>query len=92
MPSRYHTNVFAFAKQSLAAGTKLDGIGGHHCYGLIENVPREGHSGLPICLAEDVTLVRDIAADQPIALTEIDVPEDRIDFRLYAEGMRYSAA
>lgn len=87
MPDRYHTNVFAYAKAPLQRGTVLDGIGGHHCYGLIENVPAAGHSGLPVSLAEGVRLVKEVAVDQPIMMSDIEVPEDRLDFVLYREGM-----
>lgn len=90
MPQTYRTNVFSYAKKPLRAGTKLDGIGGHCCYGLIENVPSGGHHGLPISLAEDVRLVRDLAQDQPLTLDDIEVPQTRTDFALYFEGMQLS--
>jgi predicted homoserine dehydrogenase-like protein len=70
----------------LRAGTTLDGIGGHTCYGLIENVPATGADGLPITLAHDVTLIRDIAPDQPIRMSDIAIPDGRLDFTLYREG------
>jgi predicted homoserine dehydrogenase-like protein len=33
----FQTNVYAYAKRDLLKGEQLDGIGGHCCYGLIEN-------------------------------------------------------
>ncbi|MEM9343874.1 MAG: homoserine dehydrogenase [Pseudomonadota bacterium] len=90
-PSRFHTNVFAYSKTPLAAGTELDGLGGHALYGLVENVPDGKHQGLPICLAEDVRLVRDVPADQPILLSDIEVDPNRLDFELYAESLEVTA-
>lgn len=78
------TNVFAYAKTPLRAGQILDGIGGHTCYGLIENTnPMALPSGLPICLAEEVRLVRDIAQDQPIRLSDVSFSPERRDFAAY---------
>jgi len=86
------TNVFARAKQDLRAGDTLDGIGGYACYGLIENSPATGqHPGLPICIAEDVTLKRDIAKDEPILLSDIHYDPNRFDFELYRQAQLCSA-
>ncbi len=85
----FKTNVFTYAKHDLSAGELLDGIGGYHCYGLIENqAGQEAAEGLPICLAEQVLLKRDIKKDQRILLSDIDFDPDRIDFRLYREACR----
>ena len=53
----FKTNVCAYAKRDLRQGEQLDGIGGYACYGMIENwLQNQSGSGLPICLAEDVTV------------------------------------
>ncbi len=83
----YRTNVFAYAKKDLRAGETLDGQGGYACYGLIENCPPEGMAaGLPICLAEEVTLRRDIGQDQPVLLDDVQIDWTRFDFDIYRQG------
>lgn len=74
------TNVYAYAKNDLHTGEVLDGIGGYTAYGLIENRAANQHvPGLPICLAENVTLRRDIRKDEKILLE--DVVYEPSDFR-----------
>ncbi|MGA2211810.1 MAG: homoserine dehydrogenase [Bryobacteraceae bacterium] len=87
----FRTNVFAYAKRDLKANEKLDGIGGYACYGLIDNCDG-GHSGLPICLAEDIVLRRDIARDSPILLSDAELPVSRPDFDLYRHALSAPAA
>lgn len=83
------TNVFAYAKRPLRHGERLDGIGGYTCYGLIENcVPGEMPSALPICLAEDVVLKRDIERDKGINLDDVEYDTHRIDFELYEKAVQ----
>jgi len=78
------TNVYTCAKHDLPAGTILDGIGGYECYGIIE---AEDSKGLPIGLAEGVTLKRSVSKDERIALSDVSYDPDRLDFRLYAETL-----
>ena len=78
----FRTNVYAYAKRDLKAGESLDGLGGYTCYGLIENCNSD-HAGLPVCLAEDVILRRDIPCDAPIRMSDIEIPARRLDFELY---------
>ena len=81
----FKTNVYAYAKRDLHQGEKLDGIGGYACYGLIENcTDNRVHAGVPICLADEVTLKRDIPKDQKILLEDIVYDRSRQDFQLYA--------
>lgn len=83
------TNVFAYAKRPLHQGERLDGVGGYLCYGLIENCEvNELPRGLPICLADDVVLKRDIACDERINLADVEYDSARFDFALYAESAR----
>ena len=86
----FQTNCFAYGKKDLKAGDMLDGIGGHASYGLIENVPEGGHPGLPLGLAEHVTLKRAIAKDEPIAMEDIAIPDGRYDFELFEKALAAS--
>jgi predicted homoserine dehydrogenase-like protein len=82
------TNVFAYAKINLLEGETLDGIGGYTCYGMIEN--RSDNSvkpGLPICLADDVKLKRNIPKDGKILMNDITYDKMRIDFNWYREAL-----
>lgn len=66
------TNVYAYAKRDLHAGETLDGIGGYTCYGKIENSSdNQNLPGIPICLAEDITLNKNIAKNQKILMSDI---------------------
>lgn len=79
------TNVYAYAKRDLHQGEMLDGIGGYCCYGLIENCADQGDEpGIPICLAEDVSLKRDINQGEKILLRDVAYDPERLDFRLFA--------
>ena len=87
----FRTMVFSYAKKDLRKGDTLDGIGGYTCYGLIDNCPANGRpTGVPICLAENVTLRRDIAKDQPIRMADVNYDPQRFDFDLYAKALAAS--
>ena len=82
------TNVYAYAKRSLRKGERVDGIGGFTCYGLIDNSDvDQSRNGLPICLADDVTLKRDISKDRKIHLDDINYDPGRLDFDLYFKSL-----
>jgi len=69
----FMTNVYVYAKKDLRQGDALDGIGGYASYGLIENcVDNQLHPGLPVCLAEGVTLRRAIHQDEKIFFDDVD--------------------
>jgi predicted homoserine dehydrogenase-like protein len=82
-PVRASTEVVAYAKVPLAAGTELDGIGGYACYGMIET-PVETR-GLPICLAKGARLNRASAQDERIALADVTF-DDTVDWALHEEA------
>ncbi len=87
--SGFRTNVYAYAKKDLEAGTVLDGIGGYCCYGMIENTRDNiAHPGLPVCLAEQVVLRKAVSRDAKIFMDEVDYDQGRDDFRLFGEAMR----
>lgn len=80
----FRTNVFAYAKRPLVRGERLDGIGGFTSYGIIENdSSADPNRGLPICLSEGVTLVRDVPRDAKIAIDDVAIEPGRRDFDLY---------
>jgi predicted homoserine dehydrogenase-like protein len=84
----FQTNVYAYAKRDLRQGENLDGIGGYACYGLIENcVDNTERPGLPVCLAEDVTLKRDVPKDSKIFMDDVNYDAARADFHLFAKAM-----
>lgn len=80
------TNVIAYAKRDLRAGETLDGLGGFTAYGQIENMAGAA-TGLPICLADDVTLERDVPRDGRIALADVHYDARRFDFELYFKAL-----
>ncbi|MBI5832248.1 MAG: homoserine dehydrogenase [Armatimonadetes bacterium] len=81
------TQVIAYAKRPLRAGERLDGLGGYTCYGQIELTAAAKTPGLPIILADDVVLARDIAQDERLAWTDADMPDDRLDVRLHRASL-----
>ncbi len=82
------TNVYAYAKKDLNKGDLLDGIGGYTCYGLIENVSENKiNPGLPIGLADQVTLLRDIKKDEKINMQDIVFDSTRTDFVLFEKAL-----
>jgi len=83
----FRTNVYAYSKRNLKTGEILDGIGGYTCYGLIENQEDNIETpGLPICLADDVVMKKDVEKDQKIFLSDIEYRHDRFDYRLYFQS------
>ena len=85
----FQTNVYAYAKKELHAGETLDGIGGYCAYGLIENcLDNENKPGLPICLAEDVHLRRDIRQGEKISLEDVDYSFSDPRFETYKLAMQ----
>jgi predicted homoserine dehydrogenase-like protein len=81
------TNVFAYAKHALRKGDVLDGKGGAHCYGLIENLDdMAGAPGLPILISDNLRLKRDIGKDERIALQDVEYDPQQKSFQLYFEA------
>ncbi len=82
------TNVIAYARKDLARGETLDGLGGYTSYGLIENLGEDNlFPGLPICLADETVLRRDMKKDERIAFQDISYDSNNPKFRLYAEAL-----
>jgi predicted homoserine dehydrogenase-like protein len=82
----FKTNVYAYAKKDLPKGTELDGIGGYAFYGLIENcADNRIKPGLPVCLAEDVSLKRDVRKDAKIYMEDLETLPSPDKYELYYE-------
>ena len=78
--------VISIAKKDLKAGDELDGLGGFTVYGECENrdIVRQ-EKLLPIGLASNVRLTRDIPRDQAIGFGDIEYDTNSLVFKLYAE-------
>jgi predicted homoserine dehydrogenase-like protein len=79
-------DVVTVAKCDLKAGEVLDGIGGFHCYGMIDNIDtvRDGNL-VPMSLIEGCTLKTDIKKDTAIAYSDLEFPAARLSDRLRRE-------
>lgn len=70
--------VITVAKRDLKEGQVLDGIGGFDTYGLLENIgPARQEMLLPVGLASGAVLTRDIAKDQALCYSDVELPADR---------------
>jgi predicted homoserine dehydrogenase-like protein len=79
-------DTIACAKRDLKAGERLDGMGGFACYGLVERYEvcaREDY--LPMAISLDCRLKTDVAKDQPIHYSQVELPRDRLCDKLRAE-------
>ena len=69
-----------------AAGEVLDGIGGFHTYGMIENASEAARGDfLPMGLSQGCRLKHDMPKDRPITRDDVEVPEGRLGDKLRAE-------
>lgn len=83
------TEVVTYAKTELTKDKRLDGIGGFDCYGQI--VSREEYQArnmLPVGLAEYARLKRNIAKDEPVLMSDVDIEETNIITQLREEQER----
>jgi predicted homoserine dehydrogenase-like protein len=78
--------VVAAAKQDLAAGDTIDGIGGYLTYGLAENADvTAAERLLPLGLAEGCRVTSEVPRDRVLTYDDVEVPEGRLADRLRAE-------
>jgi len=72
-------DVVTIAKSDLKAGTRLDGLGEFHTYGLCErhDVTRRDNL-LPMGLAEGCVLKNDVSKDQVVTYADVEVPQDGV--------------
>lgn len=86
----FQTNVFAYAKKDLKKGQTLDGIGGYTSYGVIENCSDKSNNGLPLCLADNLTLSRSVAKDEKIRFSDVNYDQNSYEFKLYLKALQES--
>jgi predicted homoserine dehydrogenase-like protein len=83
--------VVATAKRDLAAGERLDCIGGYTMYGEAENSDMvRDENLLPIGLAEGCILKRDVKIGATLTFDDLIIPEGRLIDRLYAKQREMS--
>jgi predicted homoserine dehydrogenase-like protein len=72
-------DVVTAAKEDLKVGELLDGIGGFKTYGLAENAEiAAAQRLLPMGLAENCIVTRDIARDAVLTYDDVDIPPGRL--------------
>lgn len=79
-------DVISLAKFDLTAGTRLDGVGGFTCYGVMENSPQaRAENLLPMGLTDGCVLKRDLPQDAPITFDDVELPAGRLSDQLWGE-------
>ena len=85
-PSGFRSDVVATAKRDLRAGEILDGEGGYCVWGRQMPAARSlGIGGLPLGLAHDVRLKRDIKQGQPLTWGDVEIDETALAVRVRRE-------
>lgn len=75
---RPYCDASAIAKKDLKAGDVLDGIGGYAAYTLIDNFETcLKENLLPMGVAENCKVIRDVPIDTPITYDDIELPPGR---------------
>ena len=83
-------DVVATAKKDLRQGEVLDGLGFYMTYGQAENSDIVARDNLlPMGLAEDCRLKRDIAKDTVLRYDDVELPSGRLSDRLRSEQTEY---
>lgn len=67
------TKTVSIAKQNLAKGQKLDGIGGDTVYGMVDNI-ENCEDLLPVGLTHNAIMRNDIEKDAPIKISDVILP------------------
>ena len=82
--------VIATAKIDLKAGQILDGLGGYHTYGQAERSDITARERLlPMGLAIDCKLRRDVPKDQVLSYDDVELPKGRLVDQLRREQAQY---
>ena len=91
-PTGFRGDVAAVAKRDLKAGERLDGEGGYTVWGKLMPAKRSIETdALPIGLAKDVVLRRDIAAGTVLSAGDISATADPLVAALRAETKAMAA-
>jgi predicted homoserine dehydrogenase-like protein len=78
--------VVTMAKRDLAAGERLDGIGGFTSYGLVENASAARAAGaLPMGLSEGCVLRHAVSKDHMLTAADVTMPAERPSDALWRE-------
>jgi predicted homoserine dehydrogenase-like protein len=84
--SCFNADVVATAKRDLKAGEVLDGEGGYTVWGkLFQAAKSLAFGGLPLGLAHNVKLVRDVKQGQSVSWADVKVDESLPAYRLRRE-------
>ncbi len=89
-PTAFRGDAVAVAKKDLKAGERLDGEGGYAVWGkLMPARASLDRSALPIGLAKDIRLTRNVAAGEIVRKTDVALDEacEAVAIRREAEGM-----
>ncbi len=79
-------DVLTTAKINLKAGDTLDGIGGYHTFGQVDNyILSQANNFLPMSLSEGCILKKDITKDTIISYDDIILPNNRLCDQLRSE-------
>jgi predicted homoserine dehydrogenase-like protein len=74
----WNADVVATAKRDLKAGEMLDGEGGYTVWGKLSPASTSRQlGGLPLGLAHDVKLIRDVKQGQSLTWDDVQMPESR---------------
>lgn len=77
-PVGWHGDVVAVAKKDMKAGEMLDGEGGYCVWGKLFSAQKSVQmGGLPIGLAQNIKLVRDVALGQPLSWADVEIDDTR---------------
>ncbi|HET9252636.1 MAG TPA: NAD(P)-dependent oxidoreductase [Candidatus Eisenbacteria bacterium] len=85
-------DVVTVAKRDLEPGEVLDGIGGFHCYGSIDNYEvSEAGDLLPMGLSEGCRVMRRVPKDQALSFADVELPPGRLSDQLREEQTKHFA-
>jgi predicted homoserine dehydrogenase-like protein len=85
-----YVEVVATAKTDLKAGDVIDGIGHYMTYGLCENADVcQAENLLPLGVAENCIIKRNVAKDQVLTYNDVILPEGRLLDQLRTQQAEY---
>jgi len=81
--------VITSAKKNLKKGETLDYLGGYTTYGLCEDYNTTLQQNLlPIGLAEDCVLTKDIKKDEIITFNDVEIDKNKLTYKLWEEQIK----
>ena len=80
--------VLTIAKTDLKRGESLDGIGGYHTFGAVDNYQASrGINALPMSMSEGCILKKNVAKDTVITFEDVECPSGRLIDEFYKEQL-----